>query len=702
MQKEPKASATTNWALALNNHTLALALKFSVIAAVVVVFYLQDLSIVFGNAFSDEATFHILAIPFLFGYLLYRKRKMVAATAQLQASNGQFLQKNFATISGALLCIVAVLVYWFGSYTFTPLEYHVLTLPILAAGLILIFFNGQTLRHLAFPIVFLFFLTPPPAEFLFTIGSTLSSLSAGASNALANAFGIASTLSAQYGSPVITLTRPNSSIMNFSVDVACSGIYSLIGFVIFAAFIAFITKGKLAKKLAILVMGIPLILGLNIIRITTILGIGYSYGDALALQVFHAVGASVLMFIGTLILLGVTEKAFKKPKPAASCPTCKPNTPELAKEFCPNCGKLHNYPKIKLTKIDLAKIAAAIIAVTLLLTIQAPVFALTEGPAQVMIQTPTGQQVNTQMMPLPQIPDYNVSYVYRDTSFEALSGQDASLVYAYGSENASKPTVWAAIELASTIGSLHRWETCLVNYPLSQGNQPSVTQLDLTDIQTQANPHITARFFAFQYHNTNQTQVVLYWYQTATFQVNGTSQQKQIKMSLVTYPQSPEGVKEAENQLLPIATAINGYWQPIQTWTTVALAISQNGLALSAATSAALIALVIYILILRQQDKTGLLRLYSKLPQQTQQLTQAVANTQKQHTTTTNDIATELEKLTDNPTNPAWLNEKLAEAENSGLIKKITANVNDEPTIQWKNQLPNQQSILKRLHMPFF
>jgi hypothetical protein len=44
------------------------------------------------------------------------------------------------------------------------------------------------------------------------------------------------------------------------------------------------------------------------------------------------------------------------------------------------------------------------------------------------------------------------------------------------------------------------------------------------------------------------------------------------------YPSSPQGVSDAEAQELPFAQAINNYWQPIQTWSTIALAISQNGL----------------------------------------------------------------------------------------------------------------------------
>jgi exosortase len=676
----------------ISQHKLAVAIKFSVIAIVVVAFFLQDLNLVFRNALSDEATYHILAIPFLFGYLLYRKRAMVSATLKKESPPDlSVLAKNFTVIVGILLCATAVLAYWFGSYTFTPIEYHMLTLPVLTAGLILILFNGKTLKQLAFPVAFLFFLTPPPTEILYSVGSTLSDLSAHASNALVNAFGMASKISAQYGSPIITLTRPDQSIMNFSIDVACSGVYSLVGFLIFAVFIAYITRGKLYSKLAILIMGIPLIIALNIIRITTILTIGFNYGDALALQVFHTIGATVLMFIGTLILLGVTEKFIKKPKPPKPCSTCNPNQPNTTEEFCPSCGKLYKFAKIKITKSDIAKIFSIAIVIGILLTIQAPVFALTEGPAQILIQTPSGMQPNTQILPLPQIQGYNLSYVYRDTNFEKLSGEDASLVYAYGSTNTTKPTVWVTVELASTIGPLHRWETCLINYPLSQGLQPKVTQLDLTDIQTQANPPIVGRYFAFQYQSTNQTQVVLYWYETATFSNNGTSQQKQVKMSLVTYPKSTAEVEQAEKLLLPIATAINEYWQPIQTWTVIALAISQNGLALSTATLAMLVALVIYRLILAQQEKASLLILYNKLAAENQIITKAVKNARKDPTT--QGISDQLQKLTSQSPDPIWLNQKLTEAETAGLIEKTLVNREDHPSLAWRSCIPQNNKL---------
>ena len=338
MQK-PKLPSIYELASAENFGRIASALKFSIIAVVIVAVYFQDLSLVFNSALHDEATFHILAIPFLFAYLLYRKRKMIRASIQQNESNTIGL-KHSQTIIGILLCATAVILYWYGSYTFTPLEYHMPTLPLFAAGLILILFNAQTLRQLAFPIAFLLFLTPPPVEILYSIGSSLSVLSSQASSALVNAFRMSSAISTQYGSPTIILTRPDHTIMNFTIDTACSGVYSLLGFIIFAIFIAFITRGKPISKAAILLMGIPLIILLNIVRITTILTIGYYNGDQLALQVYHLLGATALMFIGTLILLAITEKAFNKPISVQACKNCNPKSPNQTDEACPNCGRL--------------------------------------------------------------------------------------------------------------------------------------------------------------------------------------------------------------------------------------------------------------------------------------------------------------------------------------------------------------------------
>ena len=138
-------------------------------------------------------------------------------------------------------------------------------------------------------------------------------------------------------------------------------------------------------------MGIPLILALNIIRITTILGIGNSFGEDLALQFFHAIGATVLMFVGTLLLLVITDRVFKKPKLIQPCATCSPQK-DKTRPYCFNCGKILKTNKLKLSRSDAVKIAGVAIIAILLLSIQVPVFALLRDPPKSWYKHPPGQR----------------------------------------------------------------------------------------------------------------------------------------------------------------------------------------------------------------------------------------------------------------------------------------------------------------------
>lgn len=694
--QETKVSLTAKIAAQLNQRWLATAVKFSVIAIAVIALYRQDLTQVFTGAITNEATYHILAIPFLFGYLIYRKRKMVSASLQTSQIGARGFQKYLSMLAGISLCAAAVFAYWYGSYSFTPIEYHMLTLPFLAAGLVLILFDVQTLKQLLFPIAFLFFLTPPPDEILYGFGSWLANLSASASNSLANVFGLHASLSTSNAGPVITILTANHTSLPFNVNVACSGIYSIIGFTIFAVFIAYITRGTVWNKVAILIMGIPLIMALNIIRVTAILGIAYNFGESLALTFFHDIGATVLMFIGVLILLTITDKAFKKPKPTPPCPTCNPVPTKPAQPFCLNCGKLLKLSRIKLNFGDIAKILGVILIVIMLLSIQAPIFALTKGPAEVMVQTPSGTKVSTTNSMLPSIQGYTLTYAYRDTAFEQASGDDAALAYVYTAANATVSSVWVSMQIAASVTSEHRWETCLINFPLAEGNTVTVNKLDLRDVQLQTNAPITARYFAFQYKNSNETQVVLYWYETAVFNTNSTAstaQTKSVMISLIMYLSSPQNVTAAENQLMIFAHDVNNYWQPIQTWSAVALALSYSGLYLSATATAILAVLILYAVFINRRDKKMLLTLYRKLPEQNQKVIVAVGNAQKHGNATVEGILTELQKLTNEAVDKDWLMGKLAEAENAGLITRTLANRNDVPSILWKSQVPKMNPI---------
>jgi exosortase/archaeosortase family protein len=500
---------------------------------------------------------------------------------------------------------------------------------------------------------------------------------------------VPATLSSEYGNPTIVIARPDQTTIGFTVDIACSGIYSLIGFFIFAAFVAYIIRDRTWKKVAIFMLGLPLVYVLNITRIIIILLIGYHFGEQLALQVFHLLGGWILIFLGTLILLTIAEKLFKTRIFARAheplCLNCNSKSVNTADSFCSHCGRLLRYPIPKLGKTDVAKAVAVLLSVVLLLSIQAPVFAQATAPVQLMVQTPEGEQGNTQI--LPQVPGYTLQFDFRDRDFEREAKQDASLVYAYHDENRTKDSVWVAIEVAQTRSSLHRWEMCLVTWPQTHGYEPQVTQLDLEDVQVLQNPPLIARFFAFQYTTYNQTQLVLYWFETSTFTMNDTSQQKQVKISLITYPDASQNLTEAENRLLPFAAAIAGYWQPMKTWGQISLILSENGDKLGLATTALLAIAIAVEGIEKRKTKAQNMKILGKLSQEDKQLVSIIRQTEASTKTTMSNIVMAYQNSTNMKIRPETIIDRLTQLQETGLIKKQAISVDDEPIIVWRTNL---------------
>jgi len=671
-----------NLSIHLTETRITLGVKVAVAIAATIAIFGQDLTILFNDAFQSETTSHLLAIPFLFVYLIYRKRKTLRAVIPIENKDHPKETRHLPLITGILLSITAILLYWHGSYTFTPLEYHMFALPIFVAGLTLILFNPQTLRQLAFPIAFLFFLMPPPSEILYVLGTNLSVISSEAPNVIVNAFGIPSTITSEYGNPTIVITRPDDTTMPFTVDIACSGIYSLIGFTIFAVFIAYIIRDKSWKKITLIIIGLPLIYLLNILRITTILVLGYDYGEDFAFQIFHLLGGWILIFLGTLILLAISEKIFKTQiftDKKDRCPQCNLKSP--LEVFCSKCGRILKPPKIKLYKTDIAKISIISVCLILLASIQAPVFALTRAKPIVMVNN----QFSTDV--LPQIPDYNLDFSSRETEFEAKAKQDMSLIYLYTSYNQSKEPVKVAIEIASTKSSLHRWETCLITWPVSKGYQTKVTQIELKDIKLNENPPIISRYFVFTYIDTNETQAVLYWFETATFTINSTLQQKYVKISLIAYPEDTNNLSNIENQLVNIATYISNYWQPIKTWSQITMIISQNGATLALATTTVLMGTLILYALETKRQKRANTNAYQKLSKPNKQIVDAIIETEKTMTPTLEAIATTYQKITGKRISKEQLLKRISEIETTKIIKSCVANRQDEPLQIWKTAL---------------
>lgn len=658
-------------------------LKLGVIVFAVVSVYFQDLSLAYVDALQYEGYSYILLIPILIAYLLYRKRRILAATV-LDVDKTSQNNRHLETLAGFLMCLTAFAIYVFGSQTFSPLQYHLISLPIFAAGLILIFFNLATLRHAFFPIVFLTFLTPPPVVYLNNIGSLLSVGSTEAANAIANLLGVNSWISIESGTPAINLIRPDNQPLLLVVDVACSGIYSLVGFVVFATFFAYIIRDKIWKKIATVAIGFPLIYLLNIIRITIIVLIGYHWGAELALEIFHILGGWVLVFTGTLLLLIIAEKIFKTQiftKANKKTRTYQDNHSQL--KLHSNLMNTSKKLKKKVQAYNAAKLVAVVLVTLLIVYIQSPVFSLTRGPASIMIETSYGQQGNLEL--LPPIENYELRFLYRDIDFEQISGQDFSLAFKYYPENPEDMDVTVGVEIAESTVVLHFWEVCLITWAVPKGEQP-VTSLDLRDIKIQEDPPITARYFAFREQDQTQIQLVLYYFTTSLFEIDDTTQKKQVKISFITYFDDPQDLDTMEDELLTFAENTVNYWEPLREWNIITTVISKNVLPLAIVAVASLIALLPLSWIQRRKKFRTNGSIYLKLHSHKQQIINAVRETERTKPATLNNISETYQRMVDRTVNRDELLRDLTELEKLGVVDTRIICEQDEPIYTWNTR----------------
>ena len=648
----------------------------------ITIIYWRDFEILANEALQTESSTHIILIPFFTAYLLIKRKDIVSATQSLEKPRKK--PKYLDEVVGVALCLVAFLLYWYGSYTFYPLEYHLLSLPIFIAGTTAILFNFKILRVLLFPILFLLFLIPPPAEIIYTIGGALANFSTQASYTILKTLGLPVILETSYGPPTITITTPNQP-MYFAIDLPCSGIYSLIAFIMFATFLAYIATAPYHKKAGLFALGFIVFTAMNILRITTIISIGYFFGEEVAMLIFHNFAGWLLILTGMLLTLLLSEKLLKiqistTPQPTPTCPTCTPTPPTTA-AFCPTCERhLGSFKKPSQqfwAKLLLLLLSSYIVT----LTIQAPTFAIAQGPSVLIMET--GWDIATNIFP--QIPDHQLKFLYRDTSYERIARQDASLLYAYFPNNITQPTVYVDVNIATTISNLHNWEVCLITWQTAQGNYPLVTVLDQRDTQLLPDTPIIARYLVFESPSpSNYTQVTLYWYEKAAFHMGLTVEQRYVRISLIILTRNSTNYPAYEETLLTFGETVAAHWEPLKDQSLISLGIPMQQTLLALAI--AFIAITKTAEVTNEwRKKTSNLKLFNRFATPTERLLlQTIQRlNEERKPATTKTIATTL-ALKGKPTPKHKLADSLSRLKEYGLIKRDLVDIQGIPTLVWK------------------
>jgi len=670
----------------------AVLLRVLAVLAPLVLIYWQDLEVVATDALNSEVMNYILVIPFFIVYAIYRKRRMLQAVIP---AKGTKHIRNAETVAGVSLLLTAFIIYWYGSYRFYAVEYHLFTMPIFLAGAVLLVYNWRTLRQLIFPLTLLFFLEPFPLQITNMIGYQMSTLSSIAAYNLLKLLGLPVTLTLSQ-TPIISIETVGGQALPLAIDVACSGLYSLTGFAAFAIFAAFIMRGAMWKRGFLFSLGFPLIYGLNILRISSIVWIGYGWGEGAAMQVFHLIGGSVLIFIATFLLLTLGDKIgklriFSLRASQEPCPFCNDSLSK-GESFCLFCGRPLEPQQQKVISRNMVEILGVVAIALLIIPIQIPPFPLARGTADIDLGSFSAEELKNKI--LPTIDGWNLYFLYRDRWVEQIMKWDAALVYYYQKQgsNESQPIIFILIQIQNV---RHTWEESLYIYPSIKGWQ-TATMLGERDIDILNEPKIMGRFLEFMRAGSTTREAVVYWFEKALFESNGTAVSRYVQISLDAYPDDltragllsgPNDVEGIQALLLPIARSIATYWQPLKTWTLINLKLGEWGLYIIILTNSPCILMLILLYVKLGTDRKRNASLFNSIiTLQEKELLEALSLNSSKGLSTGKAIKAKYNETTYKDIEPKVIIEALEKATESSLINKDIANVDDNPILIWKSK----------------
>jgi exosortase/archaeosortase family protein len=261
-------------------------------------------------------------------------------------------------IVGLPLLVIAVLVVTVGpslmSTFFWLWRLDLLSLPLFVAGAIAIAFGVRMLWRLRLPVVFLLLAWPPPYTlWLNGLLDDVSNLTLSALHALVGLLPLAVPLGFGDGS-LFQLSHGGSTFV-LSVASACSGVNSVLGFLLVGAAAAALVRGPRRLKMLWLVAGMALIWSLDVLRIVLIFAAADLWGESFSIDVLHPF-VGLLFFslgvLGMILLMPRFRLQLLGPAPASTSVTAPPST-------TPARVRVRPQPAVRRARVPIALLAIA-------------------------------------------------------------------------------------------------------------------------------------------------------------------------------------------------------------------------------------------------------------------------------------------------------------------------------------------------------
>lgn len=177
-----------------------------------------------------------------------------------------------------------------------------LTLPFFVAGAVAVIFGVRVLWRQKVAVAFLLLAWTYP--YTSVLLGVLNAFTTATLYAITKILGVVHVAKPVGGlnSAVFTVVH-NGHPFNLSVISACSGVSSVVGFLLVGTAFAFIIRGPLVRKLLWLVGGMLLLWILNLARLTLVFWAGQHFGEHFAIDVLHPYIGLVAFVLGVTVMI---------------------------------------------------------------------------------------------------------------------------------------------------------------------------------------------------------------------------------------------------------------------------------------------------------------------------------------------------------------------------------------------------------------
>jgi exosortase len=273
--------------------------RLLIAVAAVAVAYHQSLGGLFSNWRYQTPLSELALVPPLAAALL------VLATARHRHVGKIRLGRVDYAVAGVLLALVllpAVLAPVLYSNYVWPLRLDLLTLPLAATATCVLLFGARSLVAFAFPLAFLFLAWPLPHSILVEhLIGRFTSWTGATVAAVVNVLPLAEPIAASDDYRFAVAQGGEEFVL--SVGSACSGVNSLVGFLIVGTACFYVIRGKVGRRLLWLASGLALVWLFNVLRILAIFAVGRVFGEEAAIDVIHPVAGLLALNAAFVILL---------------------------------------------------------------------------------------------------------------------------------------------------------------------------------------------------------------------------------------------------------------------------------------------------------------------------------------------------------------------------------------------------------------